>query len=72
MKASKITIDLREEPQHKIKKGMWRNITGRRQVVEVVGYTSTIVDYVWKECPIRKFEYTKSLEHFLRSYSPVN
>lgn len=51
-------------------KGTWRNVT-RDQYVEIETIYHDSVEYKWNNCTIKKFYYTKSKEHFLRSYRLV-
>jgi len=55
-------VDLSE-----LSKGTWKNVT-REQIVTVESIYKDSVEYLWDGCTINKKYYTKSKEHFLRSY----
>lgn len=50
--------------------GIWRNITGREQTVFVLDVSRGYVKYEWKDSDMKNKVFTKSIEHFLRSYKP--
>lgn len=67
----KIILDMTKPVRPTKIEGMWRNITGRNQIVKVDEVTKDSVFYIWEESTLNRKVFVKSIDHFLRSYQKI-